>query len=129
MSGLLRAIGARKKGLKAAAKAIAELERLGVIEDTGRVKKQARSAERILRAEHFQPRPRGGGEKQVSSEGGYDAQPTSLHAYWWRVFRVPALARARERFSPQGGLVNTPKGQKNANRGSVQWAFAHSGPP
>jgi hypothetical protein len=160
MRGLLRAIGARKKGWKAAAKAIAELGRLGVIEDTGRVKKPARSPERVLRAKHFQPRPREGGEKDVSSEGGYDAQPTSMRSYWWRVFRVPALAHARERFSPQGaystwvspwgkasqvkgphseaslsaflrrqGLVNKPKGQKNANRGSVQWAFAHSGPP
>ena len=70
---LLRAIGARKTGEKAAAAAIATMQAKGWIEDTGGTKK-----------------PRRG---EQSAEGGKDSQPDLQHAYWWRIFRVPALSR------------------------------------
>ena len=89
MQGLLRAVGARKTGEKAAGGAIAFLKQRGHIEDTGKTKKPRRSSERVARAEKFQT------AGQVALEGGKDAQPTSLHSYWWRVFRVPVLTRVR----------------------------------
>src|SRR6266516_334346 len=55
MQGLLKALNARKKGEKAAAEAIHPLVRLGVTEDTGRVKYPRRSKQDIARAEKFQP--------------------------------------------------------------------------
>jgi hypothetical protein len=144
MQGLLRAVGARKTGEKAAAGAIALLKERGHIEDTGKTKKPRRSSERIARAEKFQT------AGPVAREGGKDAQPTSLHSYWWRVFRVPALARVRHSI-PRGaywqlpdrpqhsaslsaflrrqGLISVPRRRSRPNPGSVQWVFAHSGPP
>src|SRR5689334_20417644 len=79
---LLRAIGARKTGEKAAGKAIATMQAKGWIEDTGRTKK-----------------PRQG---QQSIEGGKDSQPTNQRSYWWRVFRVPAISQAIKALKPSG---------------------------
>jgi hypothetical protein len=126
---LLRAIGARKTGEKAAAAAIATMQARGWIEDTGRTKKPQR------------------GEESV--EGGKDSQPDIQHAYWWRVFRVPAISQAIMTLKPLGaywqpqgaprrvaslsaylkrqGLISRPKRRARPNPGSVQWVFAHSG--
>jgi hypothetical protein len=144
MQGLLRAVEARKTGEKAAAGAIAFLKQHGLMEDTGKTKKPKRSSERIARAEKFQA------AGPVAGEGGKDAQPTSLRSYWWRVFRIPALTRARasvprgaywrfaegphdvaslSAFLRRQGLISVPRRRSRPNPGSVQWAFAHSGPP
>jgi hypothetical protein len=128
---LLRAIRARTSGEKAAAAAIATMQAKGWIEDTGRTKK-----------------PRRG---EQSAEGGKDSQPDLQHAYWWRVFRVPAISQAIKALKPTGaywqpqgaprrvaslsaflkrqGLISRPKRRSRPNPGSVQWVFAHSGPP
>ena len=129
---LLRAIGAKKTGEKAAAAAIATMQAKGWIEDTGRTKK-----------------PRRG--ESSETEGGKDSQPDLQHAYWWRVFRVPAISQAIKALKPSGaywqpqgaprrvaslsaflkrqGLISRSKRRSRPNPGSVQWVFAHSGPP
>jgi hypothetical protein len=144
MQGLLRAVGVKRAGEKAAAIAIARLEQLGLVVDTGRTKKPRRSAGYIARADKFQKRG------EVAHEGGKEAQPSPSRSYWWRVFLVPALARVRAAI-PQGaywrlndvpqhlaslsaflrrqGLISGPRRRLRANPGSVQWAFANSGPP
>jgi hypothetical protein len=131
VQGLLRAVGARKTGEKAAAAAIRTMQARGWIEDTGRTKKPGR------------------GER--SAEGGKDSQPTNQRSYWWRVFRVPAISQAIKSLKPTGaywqpqsaprrvaslsafltrqGLISRPKRRARPNPGSVQWVFAHSGPP
>jgi hypothetical protein len=88
MQGLLQAVGARRSGEKAARSAIAAIQTLGVIEDTGEVKKPRRPAQSVERARRFQPCG------DVELEGGKDAQPTPRRSYWWRIFRVPALSTA-----------------------------------
>ena len=145
MQGLLRAVGARKTGEKAAAAAIYLLEQRGLIVDTGTTKKPRRTAESIARAERFQ---KGGA---IADEGGKEGQPSHFHSYWWRVFRVPALTRIRHALEPLGayarfegvpqhlaslsaflrrqGLISRPRGRSRPNPGSVQWVFLHSGPP
>ena len=144
VQGLLRAVGARKTGEKAAAAAIAFLEQHGIIEDTGRTKKPRRAADCIARAENFQRRG------TVVNEGGKEAQPTPFRSYWWRVFRVPALAKVRaaiprgaywrfedvpqhvaslSAFLRRQGLISRPRPRSRPNPGSVQWVFQHSGPP
>jgi hypothetical protein len=131
VQSLLRAVGARKTGEKAAAAAIATMQANGWMEDTGRTKKPRR------------------GEQQ--DEGGKDSQPDIQHSYWWRIFRVPAISQAIKAIKPQGaywqpqrapkrvaslsaflkrqGLIPRPKRRSRPNPGSVQWVFAHSGPP
>jgi hypothetical protein len=79
---LLRAIGACKTGEKAAAAAIAIMQAKGWIEDTGRTKKPQRAADLV--------------------EGGKDSQPDLQHAYWWRIFRVPAIPQAIKAVRPVG---------------------------
>jgi hypothetical protein len=128
---LLRAIGARKTGEKAAAGAIATMQAKGWIEDTGQTKKPRR------------------GEQSI--EGGKDSQPTNQRSYWWRVFRVAAISQAIKALKPSGaywqpqraprrvaslsaflkrqGLISRPKRRSRPNPGSVQWVFLHSGPP
>jgi hypothetical protein len=64
MQGLLRAIGARRKGEKTAAAAISLLEQRALIVDTGKTKKPRRTAESIARAEKFQKRG------TIAHEGG-----------------------------------------------------------
>jgi hypothetical protein len=145
MQQLLRGVEARKRGKKAAAAAIFFLERSELIVDTGETKKPRRPGGSVARAEKFQKRG------EIVHQGGKEAQPSSFRSYWWRVFRVPALTRIRRVLEPQGayahaedvpqhlaslsaflrrqGLLKTPKRLKGANPGSVQWAFAHSGPP
>jgi hypothetical protein len=144
MQQLLRAAGARKTGEKAAAAAIALLEERRLMVDTGKTKKPKRRSESIARAEKFQ---RTGA---IAREGGKDAQPTSQRSYWWRVFRVPALTRVLASI-PFGaywglediphrtaclsallrcqGVISGPRRRSRPNPGSVQWVFAHSGPP
>ena len=144
MQRLLRAVGARKTGEKAAASAIAFLEQRSLIVDTGKTKKPRRSSERIARAEKFQP------AGPVEGEGGKEAQATPLRSYWWRVFKIPGLARvlssipkgaywrlegvpqhvaSLSAFLRRQGLISVPRRRSRPNPGSVQWAFMHSGPP
>lgn len=145
MQGLLRAVGARRAGEKAAREAIASLERLGVVEDTGEVKKPRRPAQSVDRARKFQP------HGDVELEGGKDGQPTPGRSYWWRIFRVPALSKVMAALQPQGaypevpdlpqhlaslsallrrqGLISPRRRGYRPNPGSVQWVFSHSGPP
>jgi hypothetical protein len=142
---LLRAIGAAKTGEKAAAEAIATMQAKGWIEDTGETKKPRRGEQSMAKATRFQP------QGEVELEGGKDSQPTLRRSYWWRIFRVPALSRAIKALKPLGaygqlpdvpqriaslsaflirqGLISRPKRRSRPNPGSVQWVFAHSGPP
>jgi hypothetical protein len=125
VQGLLRVVGARKTGEKAAAAALRTMLAHGWIEDTDTTKKARRP---------------GRGERGVGA-----------HSYWWRVFRVPALSRAVAYFFPQGayarlpaapppvgslsaflrcqGLIPRRRRRSRPNPGSVQWVFLHSGPP
>jgi hypothetical protein len=145
MQELLRGIGARKTGEKAARAAIGFLEQGGLIMDTGRTKKPRRAEDRLARAKEFQTRG------DVAYEGGKDAQPAPLRSYWWRVYRVPALTRVLAALNPRGayarfeavpqhlaslsaflrrqGLFPRPRRRSTPNPGSVQWVFLHSGPP
>jgi hypothetical protein len=129
---LLCAVGAHKTGEKAAAAAISTMQAKGWIEDTGRTKK-----------------PRRG--EPSETEGGKDSQPTNQRSYWWRVFRVPAISQAIKAIKPLGaywqprgaprrvaslsaflkrqGLISHSRRRSRSNPGSVQWVFAHSGPP
>jgi hypothetical protein len=124
VQALLRVVGARKTGEKAAAAAVAIMQARGWMEDTGETKKPRRTE-----------------RSEVVRE----------HSYWWRVFRVPAISRAVAHFFPQGayatipaapppvgslsaflrcqGLIPRRGGRSRPNPGSVQWVFLHSGPP
>jgi hypothetical protein len=145
VQALLRATGARRTGEKTAAAAISFLEERGLIVDTGRTKKPRRAAGSIARAEKFQKRG------AIAHEGGKETQPSLHRCYWWRVFRVPALTEVRDAVRPLGaygrvqdlpqhlaslsaflcrqGLISVPRRRSRPNPGSVQWVFAHSGPP
>jgi hypothetical protein len=130
MQKLLRQIGSRKTGEDFAAETLNTiLPRLGLIEDTGLTKK-----------------PGGGGRH---------AQPTTTHSYWWRVFRLPTLAKLlTPRFgaypktpgNPEAltlapgsaslvgllrcqGVISGWKRRTSFLRGSVQGAFQATGPP
>jgi len=141
---LLRAVGARKTGEKAAATALRTMQARGWIEDTGKTKKPGRPEQSRERADAFAP-------ATAELEGGKDAQPTLRRSCWWRVFRVPAISRVVGAYKPLGaygtlqavpqrlaslsallrrqGLISKPKRSSRPNRGSVQWVFLHSGPP
>jgi hypothetical protein len=136
MRGLLREVGAPRKGWKAAAAAIKWLQEYGLIEDTGRVLKPRVPAGKLAAREKFEgvePRAR----------GGRDAQFDSQHSYWWRVFRVVPIARVLSAYRRmQGtygqftelphssaslsallrcqGLISPPSRRSSPNRGSVQ---------
>jgi hypothetical protein len=77
-------------------------------------------------------------------------QPSRLRSKWWRVFEVVPVVRARERTNPWKGIYpRTPepssrvtgslcrflgsqglaRKRRKPQKGSVQWVFAHSGPP
>jgi hypothetical protein len=101
MQRLLRSVGARKGGEKAAATAISFLEERGLIVDTGRTKKPHRAAGSVARAEKFQKRG------AIAHEGGKEPQSSSLHSYWWRIFRVPALTRIRRALEPRGAYARS----------------------
>jgi hypothetical protein len=123
------------------------LPRLGLIEDTGEVKKpEITDEQKKLRRKHF-----GDG----ATSGGRDAQPSILHSYWWRMYRLPTLPRlivshfgvwlsdadgqtlrsGRKRGAFLSALHRSqelqfaPRRRSGFSPGSVQWAFAHSGPP
>jgi hypothetical protein len=144
MRGLLRAVGAPRKGWKAARAAIKWLQEYGLIEDTGRTLKPRVPAGRLAAREKFGSAGR--------ARGGRDAQFDSQHSYWWRVFRIAPIARLLSAYKRmQGaygqftelphssasllallrrqGLIGGPKQKSTPNPGSVQWAFLHSGPP
>jgi hypothetical protein len=141
---LLKAVGAPRVGEKAAAAAIVWWQEAGILEDTGKTKKPKASPQRAAAREHF-----GSG---MRTEGGRDAQPSTLRSYWWRVFRVIPISRViqayrdmqgaygRLREVPQlsaslsallerQGLIPRSRQRHNVSPGSVQWAFANSGPP
>ena len=144
MRGLLREVGAKKRGEKAARRAIRFLTESGVLEDTGRTVWPKRSAQGIARAEKFH-RMNGKRGNSIATEGGRTGQPTRLHSYWWRVFRVServlpsALAEIWRRTSRgQRSLsarevcqeeISKPRRRSSPHPGSVRWAFRHSGPP
>jgi len=109
----LRKTEARRQGRDYARQVLATLVRMELLRDTGTVMKPRR-----------QPRNR-------------------LRSYWWRVFQVALIIRASWwgayphrsaspsvaslcRFLRSQGLA--PKSSWSS-RGSVQWVFAHSGPP
>ena len=145
----LKRIRYRKTGIRFAAEVIESLIALGLLADTGEVKRPRRTANRIAAAAKFQ---RSG---SVQSEGGRDAQPSLEHSYWWRVFKVVPLevvvrayTRARGAYSSgetfkrppswtaslcafarRQGLIPPARNRRSCRRGSVQWAFANSGPP
>lgn len=147
MQRRLRDVGARCTGEKAAAAALRWLCSSGILEDTRKVKKPRRNQNRMAAREKF-----GRGEDPQSGEGGRDSQPTILRSYWWRVYRVVPLsdvlrtykglqgAYARLVEVPQPlaslaawakrqGLISRRRGRQGARPGSVQYVFAHSGPP
>ncbi len=145
----LKRIRYRKTGIRFAAEVINSLVDLGLLEDTGEVKRPRRTANRIAAAAKFQ---RSG---SVQSEGGRDAQPSLEHSYWWRVFKVVPLelvvrayTRARGAYSSgetfkrppswtaslcafarRQGLIPPARDRRSFRRGSVQWVFQNSGPP
>ena len=144
VQGLLRDVEAPRKGEKAAAEAILWWQHVGLLEDTGKTKKPKASPSRAAAREHFGSSPR--------VEGGRDAQPSTLRSYWWRVFRVVPITRVLEAFKKmQGaygrfqevpqlpaslsaflerqGLIPRRRQRQSFSPGSVQWVFAHSGPP
>ena len=142
---LLKAAKAKNTGEKAARNALTIMQRRGWLVDTGRVKKPKRSPASLERAGTFCP------GAETPATGGRDAQPQLQRSYWWRVFRVPALTAVLKASRPQGayatfliephyeasllaflrrqGVITKSKRRSRPNPGSVQWAFAHSGPP
>jgi hypothetical protein len=136
MQRLLRQTGAPKRGEKYAAECLRALQRLGLLEDTGRVKL-----------------PRATPNRAQRTEGGRHAQPSTHRSCWWRVYRVPAVSRI---FGPIAGAYGwnkgrfgdgrqgeaslsaflvrqglLPKGRRpnKGRKGSVQEAFWATGPP
>lgn len=87
MQRLLREVGARETGEKAAAEAIRFLCASGLLEDTGEVKRPRRRAQRIAAREKSAP-----ASDSQEHGGGRDAQPTIQRSCWWRVFRIVPLA-------------------------------------
>jgi hypothetical protein len=145
MQRLLRRVGVRRCGEKAATEAISFLCRGGILEDTAEVKLPRRRPARLAAREKFAP-----GDSETT--GGRDAQRSLLMSHWWRVFRVVPLAAvlriyksaqgAYGRFQsvPQAlaslsawaesqGLISRRRQRRSARPGSVQYVFAHSGPP
>lgn len=154
MQRLLWNVGAHCSGEKAAVGALRWLCSNGILENmydpltrTGEVKKPRRRPSRAAAREKFQR-----GEDSERGEGGRDAQPSPARSYWWPVYRVvplSAVLRVHEALQgayahfvepPQAlaslsawavrqGLISRRRGRRGALRGSVQWAFANSGPP
>jgi hypothetical protein len=109
----LRKTEARRQGRDYAREVLATLVHMELLRDTGTVLKPRR-------------------------------QPRNLrHSYWWRVFQVVPIMRASwcgayphrsaspsvaslRLFLKRQGLVRQ---SSHAREGSVQWVFAHSGPP
>ena len=113
----LRKTGARKSGRDYAREVLATLVDMGLLRDTGQVMLPRR-----------QPRP-------------------STRSYWWRLFEVLPVTRLkagalasldsislgsrRETVSLLGFLIRQGviRYRSTPARGSIQWAFMHSGPP
>jgi hypothetical protein len=112
----LRKTEARRQGRDYARQVLATLVRMELMRDTGTVLKPRR-----------QPRNR-------------------LRSYWWRVFQVVPILKASWwgayphrsaspsvaslcRFLRRQGLVSPRRPPSEFSRGSVQWVFAHTGPP
>ena len=145
---LLRRLRYRKTGEKFAAEVIATVQRLGILVDTGRVKKPARGDQELAAAEKFQP-----AGTEISAEGGQHAQPTIARSYWWRVFRVlplqlilrqyrrlraydsghvpdvPLHLRCLSALLRSQGLIRRTKRRSTPSPRSAQWQFRYSGPP
>jgi hypothetical protein len=142
VSRSLKRMGVTPNGEKYARRIIRLLCEMGHLEDTGRVKKPRASESERPRREKFTP--------ALVVEGGQSAQSGPLRSYWWRVFALPRLGRLH--VSAFGSWVTGfPRGRKHEaslsallrrqdvvpnqrrrnrpHKGSVQWAFAHSGPP
>ena len=137
---LLRAVDAPQKGEHAARECLAWWQSAGLLRDTGKTKKPGLSPSSIAAREKFGT-PR--------TDGGRDAQPSSLRSYWWRVFEVVPIAQVVKKTRgayahfwevPQGlaslsaflrrqGLIQGPRQRRTYSEGSVQWAFANTGPP
>jgi hypothetical protein len=144
MRALLRAIEARKKGWRAAREAKAWLKREGVMEDTGKVMKPKRQPQMSIRGERATRR-------RAQLEGDRAVVRPQEHFYWWPVYRIPALTRITRSLLPQGaygtprpvpkalvslstllrrqGLIPRRRPPSDFNPRSVQWVFAHTGPP
>jgi hypothetical protein len=139
---LLRCVGAPRRG---EAEAIAWWQDVDLIQDTGKMKKPELNPSRLAAREHF-------GQGTVRSEGGRDAQPSSSRSYWWRVFVIVPIARvlaayarmqgaygrfgdvphdsaSLSAFLRRQGLIPCSRPRRTVRPGSVQWVFAHSGPP
>ncbi len=129
---ILRLIGARKTGKDYARRITKEiLPRLGLLNDTGQVKKPGH-------------------------HGGRHAQPPGPHSYWWTLYRIPTLTKLfTPRFGayperpgnpesstprPKGsasllrllvcqGLISGTMRRRSSRPGSVQAAFQATGPP
>jgi hypothetical protein len=110
--------------------------------------KPCRDDQDLAAAEKFQP-----AGTEISAEGGQYAQPTIARSYWWRVFRVlplklilrqyrrllaydsghvpdvPRYQRCLSALLKSQGLISKRKRRSTPSPGSVQWAFACSGPP
>jgi hypothetical protein len=72
---LLQATGAAKRGEKAAAAALATMQRRGWLVDTGETKRPRRRPESVARAERF-------GDAHAGMEGGHDVR----HHQGWQEF-------------------------------------------
>jgi hypothetical protein len=144
MRAILCTIGARKKGWRAAREAKAWLEREGVMEDTGKVMKPKRQPQMSIREE----RASGGGH---TSRARPEECARRSNFYWWPVYRITALTLVTRSLLPQGaygtlrpvpkalvslstflrrqGLLPRRRPPSDFNPRSIQWVFAHSGPP
>jgi hypothetical protein len=151
---LLRGVNARRRGEKAAAEAIEWWQAFGLIADTGKVKKPRMRPERLAARAHFGKTPANEQSDRHAphEEGGRDAQPSNSRSYWWRVFAivpiarvlaayarmqgaygrledVPQLSASLSAFLRRQGLIPGPSRRRTVSERSVQWVFAHSGPP
>jgi hypothetical protein len=130
---ILRRINAHKKGEKFAAEILKTiLPELGLVEDTGQVKKP-------------RARPNRGG----TNEGGRHAQPSLLRSRWWRVYALPTFSRYLGRIAGAyrgemhdrhetaflsasllcQQLIPARRRPSEFKKGSVQAAFWATGPP
>jgi hypothetical protein len=90
--------------------------------------------------------------RDAAHERRESAQPSSSRSFWWRVFVVVPIARVLRAYEQMEGaygrfvdvpqlpaslsaflrrqrLIPGPQRRRTCRPGSVQWAFANSGPP
>jgi hypothetical protein len=134
MQLLLRVVGSPRRGKDYARECLREiLPRLGLLEDSGEVRKPG-----------------------ACGCGGRGNQPDSKHSFWWIIWRLPTLTKALSRrrsgaypdqpghplihprrlapaslyrLAARQGLITRHRKASNHTPGSVQWAFAATGPP